>query len=97
MNAKVEHVRAALRKGDTHGHGCHWPGCTKAVPPAAWGCKKHWMRLPYYLRTKIWDAYRPTQEISKTPSREYVSVAHEVQAWIEKNTSPQERGMTYDL
>lgn len=94
---KVEHVRKALRRGETHGHTCHWPGCGKKVPPAAWGCKPHWMRLPYGLRQKVWNAYRPTQEISKTPSRDYVVVAREVQDWIRNNIPPLERGMEYDL
>jgi hypothetical protein len=94
---KVGHVRKALRSGETHGHICHWPGCTKEVPPAAWGCKSHWMRLPYWLRQKVWAAYRPTQEISKTPSRDYVAVAQEVQDWIARNVSTIERGLEYDL
>lgn len=94
---KVEHVRRAIRAGDAGNHHCHWPGCKKAVVPAVWGCKSHWMRLPYYLRQKIWANYRPTQEISKTPSRGYLSVAHEVQDWIEQNIPPLERGMKYDL
>jgi hypothetical protein len=97
VNDKVAHVRKALRQGDAGDHHCHWPGCTKKVVPAVWGCKTHWMRLPYYLRQKIWAAYRPTQEISKTPSRDYVTVAQEVQAWIEANIQPWERGWTYDL
>lgn len=79
---KAEHVRAALRSGQTGRHHCHWPGCDKAVPPAAWGCKKHWYMLPLALRNKVWAAYRPTQEDTKTPSRRYVEVAREVQEWI---------------
>jgi hypothetical protein len=34
------------------------------------------------LRNKIWRAYRIGQEDSKTPSREYIAVAKEVQEWI---------------
>ena len=89
-------VREALRNR-TFDHGCHWPGCNKAVPPAMWGCKVHWMRLPKYLRDKVWAAYRPGQEITKTPSREYVTVAIEVREWIEKNIPPLDRGQEYDL
>jgi hypothetical protein len=37
------------------------------------------------LRSKIWRAYRIGQEDSKTPSREYVLVAQEVQQWIRDN------------
>lgn len=64
-------------------HHCHWPGCNKAVPPAMWGCKAHWFKLPAGLRSQIWATYKPGQEISKTPSAEYIAVAKRVQEWIE--------------
>lgn len=79
---KADHVRDRLRGGKAGNHHCHWPGCGKAVPPAAWGCRQHWYKLPMKLRNKIWAAYRPGQEDSKTPSREYVEVAIEVREWI---------------
>ena len=47
-----------------------------------WGCQPHWYRLPKALRDRIWQTYRPGQEISKTPSRDYVAAAREVQEWI---------------
>lgn len=81
INTKVAHVR---RAGQTRNHECHWPGCNKQVPPAMWGCKSHWFRLPQALRNKVWATYRPGQEITLTPSRAYVEVAREVQEWIEK-------------
>lgn len=68
-------------------HTCHWPGCPVEVPPAMWGCRPHWYALPYGLRSKVWRAYRPGQEITKTPSVEYITVAREVQAWI-ANAAP---------
>lgn len=71
-----------VRQRATGNHECHWPGCTKQVPPAMWGCKEHWFKLPAALRARVWRAYRPGQEISKTPSREYVAVARDVQEWI---------------
>lgn len=63
-------------------HHCHWPGCSTPVPPRLWGCRKHWLALPAELRAKIWDAYRPGQEITKTPSDEYITVAQEVRRWV---------------
>lgn len=63
-------------------HTCHWPGCTKEVPPAMWGCKTHWFKLPQHLRNKIWATYRAGQEVTKTPSAEYIAAAQEVQQWI---------------
>lgn len=79
---KADYVRAELASAAPMKHHCHWPGSTRTVPPAAWGCKPHWYRLPQGLRNKIWAAYRPGQEQSKTPSRRYVEVAREVQDWI---------------
>jgi hypothetical protein len=67
-------------------HTCHWPGCKVVVPPKLWGCKTHWYRLPKELRDKIWDAYRPEQEVDKRPSMKYIEVAKEVQQWIATNS-----------
>lgn len=74
-------------------HTCHWPGCKVEVVPAMWGCKPHWFKLPRPLRQKVWRAYVPGQEITKTPSAEYLAVANEVQAWIGSNfrSSPDEQ------
>jgi hypothetical protein len=66
-------------------HTCHWPGCPIEVPPKLWGCRKHWYTLPQHLRDRIWKAYRPGQEINKTPSREYVDAARDVQEWIRQH------------
>jgi hypothetical protein len=79
--SKVDYVRSEARK-PAGKHHCHWPDCDKPVPPAMWGCKAHWFKLPMRLRSRIWATYRPGQEISKTPSAEYLTVAHEVQDWI---------------
>jgi hypothetical protein len=48
------------------------------------------MKLPKLLRDRIWQAYSIGQEITKTPSREYVLVAREVQAWIRANFPTEE-------
>ena len=67
-------------------HTCHWPGCEEPVPPAMWGCKAHWFSLPQRLRNRIWKTYRPGQEVTKTPSAEYIAAAKEVQQWIRNQT-----------
>ncbi|HQS18641.1 hypothetical protein [Reyranella sp.] len=85
FNPKVRHVLSA---GQTREHHCHWPGCEKQVPPAMWGCRMHWYMLPKDLRDKVWRAYRPGQEATMTPSRDYLDVAHQVQAWIAQNHPP---------
>lgn len=76
---KVAYVK---RQGQTRDHHCHWPGCDKQVPPAMWGCKPHWFKLPAGLRNRIWATYRPGQEVNGTPSAAYLKVATEVQQWI---------------
>ena len=82
IKAKADHVRAARQ---TRTHECHWPGCEVQVPPAKWGCQRHWYRLPMALRNRIWRTYQIGQEDTLTPSREYVAVAREVQEWIKAN------------
>lgn len=84
--SKEEKVAYVKRQEQDREHHCHWPGCKKQVPPAMWGCYPHWMKLPKYLRDKIWAAYKPGQEKTLTPSREYVKVAREVQKWIKENS-----------
>jgi hypothetical protein len=83
--SKADYVREKIAEGRSGRHHCHWPGCDQIVAPAAWGCRKHWYSLPQGLRNKIWAAFRPGQEQSKTPSRRYVEVAREVQEWIAQN------------
>ena len=47
-------------------HVCHWPGCGKRqCPPAQWGCRAHWFKLPRAIRNAIWLAYRTGQEIEQ--------------------------------
>jgi hypothetical protein len=84
IREKVQHV---LQGRQTRKHHCHWPGCTKEVPPALWGCRTHWFMLPIRLRNKIWAAYRPGQEENQNPSRRYVEAAREVREWIMENHS----------
>lgn len=89
---KVAHVRS---QGQTRNHTCHWPSCTEQVPPAMWGCRTHWFRLPKHLRDKIWSTYRAGQEISMRPSRAYLDAAEEVQRWIEDFLTRDDRSTRY--
>lgn len=72
-------------------HTCHWPNCGKEVPPAMWGCKAHWFKLPANLRARIWATYRAGQEIDKRPSPEYMEAAKAVQDWIKSQPNDQRR------
>src|SRR4051812_6572625 len=93
IGEKVAHVRRAANTGDHH---CHWPGCTKRVKPALWGCRDHWFTLPDGIRRRIWAAYRAGQEDSKTPSRSYVEVAREAQEWIREHR-PETRSIPVEM
>jgi hypothetical protein len=82
INEKRAYVRS---QGQTRKHHCHWPGCGKQVPPAMWGCKAHWFRLPMALRDKVWRAYEPRQEVDLSPSEDYLAVADGVERWIREH------------
>lgn len=82
---KASHVRSA---GQTRPHHCHWTGCERNVPPAMWGCREHWFRLPKRLRDRVWAAYRPGQEEDGDVSATYFAVANDVQAWIRHAVAP---------
>lgn len=84
MADKVAYVKSQRQ---TRNHVCHWPGCTKQVPPAMWGCTTHWFKLPIRLRKRIWQTYQIGQEVGGNVSTAYITVAKEVQQWInESNT-----------
>lgn len=85
ISSKVEHVKRAQQTRD---HACHWTGCGKQCKPAMWGCARHWSMLPKRLRDAIWREYRSGQEVTLTPSRAYLAVVHEVEAWILLNHPP---------
>jgi hypothetical protein len=82
----VAHVRAAAQ---TRPHTCHWPGCGRQVPPALWGCREHWFRLPQALRVRVWAAYRPGQEETGELSTAYLVAARDVREWIAKQEDQQ--------
>lgn len=77
--------RYVTQQPQSRPHLCHWHGCTRQVPPALWGCKQHWFRLPKPLRDKIWATYVPGQEARMDPSEAYLDAADEVQRWIKEH------------
>lgn len=56
-------------------HTCHAQGCETEVPPAMFMCRRHWFMVPKAMRDEIWRTYRRGQEITKTPSLEYLDAA----------------------
>lgn len=79
LSAKVNYV---LSQPQVRAHHCHWPGCERQVPPAKWGCPTHWSTLPKGIRSAIWRAYRPGQELTQTPNQAYFDAAQAAQEWI---------------
>jgi hypothetical protein len=86
-------VKYVLRAQQTRMHRCHWPGCVKQVPPAYWGCRQHWYKLPKGLRDKVWKTYRPGQENDLRVSDAYIEVSKEIQSWI-KGAADQQTTLT---
>ena len=81
----VHKVRHVLSARQTRLHECHWPDCKQQVPPAMWGCREHWFKLPRHIRTAIWAAYRVGQEESGEVSEAYLHAARAAQDWIKEH------------
>lgn len=88
LSEKIKYV--AEQKNDGL-HTCHWPECQRQIPAALLMCTGHWFTLPQSLRDKVWEEYRPGQEIDKKPSRKYILVVKEVLEWIEKHLKDKEK------
>jgi hypothetical protein len=54
------------------GHKCHAVGCQKVIPPRLLMCLKHWRMVPKEMQADIWKTYVPGQEVTKTPTNEYL-------------------------
>lgn len=65
-------------------HTCHHPRCTTRVPEKMFACRLHWYSLPKSLRDRIWATYVPGQEITKTPSGDYLNAAMACVAYWEE-------------
>lgn len=83
--ATANHELDSVEPMEADPHRCHWPECKTVVLPKMWGCQAHWFALPKELRDRIWQSYRPGQEISKRPSPAYIEAAKAVRQWIEEN------------
>jgi hypothetical protein len=56
-------------------HRCHALGCTVPVPPQMLMCRTHWFKVPKPLRQAVWSLYQRGQEVTKTPTPEYLAAA----------------------
>lgn len=43
-------------------HCCSVPGCQARVASDKLMCRRHWARVPYALRRRVWDAWEKYQE-----------------------------------
>jgi hypothetical protein len=56
-------------------HTCHAIDCTEIIKPEMLMCKVHWYMVPYLIRKRVWDTYRPGQCDDWEPSEEYCNAA----------------------
>ena len=67
---------------------CSWPGCDKLVDRRMWGCTSHWFKLPTAIRKRIWETFRPGQELDGNPSVEYLDAFRNAHTWIVSSLKP---------
>lgn len=68
-------------------HHCHAVGCDKQVPPKMLMCPRHWRMVPKALQQAVWANYAAGQEITKTPSAEYLKAAQAAISAVQKAES----------
>lgn len=56
----------------TLAHICHAIGCTSKIDPSLLMCRKHWQKVPLYLKLEVKRNYKKGQEVSKTPTPQYL-------------------------
>ncbi|HLO87207.1 MAG TPA: hypothetical protein VK203_19675 [Nostocaceae cyanobacterium] len=81
-------------------HLCHVPGCNVEVPPKLLMCKPHWNLVPPLLKAEVCRCYRPGQEITKTPTAEYLKASRQaINSVVEKirNAKNQKPGQQLGL
>lgn len=58
-------------------HLCHAVGCNERVLPSRLMCPRHWFMVPETVRRRVWQTYRPGQEVDKKPSGPWLFAARE--------------------
>ena len=66
-------------------HYCHAIACKTKVPPAMLMCRKHWYKVPYELRVRVWQLYVRGQEVRKDPTPAYIKAASEAIQAVERS------------
>jgi hypothetical protein len=57
-------------------HLCRAMKCKRNVHPRYLMCPQHWRMVPRALQQAVWATYVRGQEVTKTPTREYLRAAH---------------------
>jgi len=65
-------------------HTCHAKGCKVPVAPKLLMCRRHWFMVPKPLRDRVWETYRPGQEVKKNPTTDYLDAADAAIAFVAK-------------
>ena len=78
-------------------HTCHATGCNARVPPAMWGCRKHWFMVPPSIRRRVWATYRAGQEDDKQASPAYLRAAREAVIAVAEREGIEPDTRLYDL
>ena len=63
-------------------HHCHATNCSENIPPEMLMCKNHWRSLPWKIKKRVWDTYRPGQCDDMKPSREYCMAAKDAVIFV---------------
>ena len=79
------------------GHTCHATGCTVAVPPEMWGCRRHWFMVPKAIRDRIWQTYRAGQCDDMNPDNAYLNAAKEAVIAVAKREGREPDTQVYDM
>jgi len=65
-------------------HTCHAHGCDVEVPERMFMCRAHWAMVPKAMQRELWAVYVEGQEISKTPTSEYLAVAIKIRNYVKE-------------
>ena len=61
-------------------HKCLHPECERQITTNLFACRNHWHSLPLEVRSAIWSAYEPGQEIGGV-SPEWLKAATKAIVW----------------
>lgn len=78
-------------------HTCHATACEVAVPPAMWGCRRHWYMVPKPIRDRVWKHYRAGQEEDWKPTWAYLVAAREAVIAVAEKEGLEPDTKVYDV